>query len=99
MMAEPKSIYDYPADIQKTAEELFAPYSYLADGPCEEDVAKLILAERKRCAAISSQFTMKPDTSIYPGVPFAQMNETAKMAAHTTAQQIAAEIMGEDEDE
>lgn len=49
--------------------------------------------ERYRCARIASMFTMKPDRSIHPDIPWDQMNESAKMAAHTTAQQIAVKIM------
>lgn len=47
------------------------------------------LEEAKSVAAL---FTVKPDASIYPGLPFDKMNEQAKTASHTTAQQIAAEI-------
>lgn len=50
-------------------------------------------AARKRHAAIASMFTVKPDRRIHPDIPWAEMNETAKMVANTTAQQIAWEIL------
>lgn len=37
-------------------------------------------------------FSVRPDASIYPGLPWGDMNESAKTAAHTTAQQIGMEI-------
>ncbi len=40
----------------------------------------------KNCAAM---FTMKPDRSIHPDIPWDEMNDNAKMVSHTTAQQIA----------
>lgn len=39
---------DIPEDILKTAEALFSRFAYLADGPSEDEVARLILAERQR---------------------------------------------------
>ncbi len=59
-------------------------------------VKEAILAERQACAKIASQFTIKEDASIYPGMPFNDMNETAKMVSHTTAQQISLAIMEQD---
>jgi hypothetical protein len=40
-------------------------------------------------------FSMKPDRSIHPDIPWDQMDDAVKITAHTTAQQIAAEIMGD----
>lgn len=45
--------------------------------------------ERERAAVTATMFTLKPDRSIHPDIPWDKMNETAKMIAHTTAQQIA----------
>lgn len=55
--------------------------------------------ERKRCAKVASHFSVKEGKSIHPDIPWEQMNETAKMAAHTTAQQIAQAILGDSEEE
>lgn len=46
----------------------------------------------RRAARIASMFTMGPDASIYPGISWEETNPTARMAAHTTAQQIALKI-------
>lgn len=46
----------------------------------------------EEAAKVAELFTVKPDASIYPDVPFAKMGTTAQFAAHTTAQQIAAAI-------
>lgn len=51
-----------------------------------------VKAECEACAVLASHFTIKPSASIYPDMPFQNMNETAKTASHTTAQQIAWEI-------
>lgn len=51
-----------------------------------------VSAEREACARVASHFTIKPDASIYPDVPFEKMPETAKTIAHMTAQNIAAAI-------
>lgn len=53
----------------------------------------VLTEERRRAANIASMFTMKPDARIHPEIPFAQMNEASRIAAHTTAQQIAGEIL------
>ena len=45
-----------------------------------------------RCPSIASRFTVRPDAQIHPDIPWAQMNESARTAAHTTAQQIAEEL-------
>lgn len=37
-------------------------------------------------------WSLKPDRSFHPDIPWEQMNETAQMVAHSTAQQIAFEI-------
>lgn len=50
---------------------------------------RLLGEERKRCANIASAFTIKPDRSIHPDIPWDKMSEQAQMVAHTTAQQIA----------
>ncbi|TIV83808.1 MAG: hypothetical protein E5V64_06490 [Mesorhizobium sp.] len=90
---------EIPADIKKIAEGLFDPYVGLYDGPSEYDVAVLILAERQRCARIASDFSMKPDRSVHPDIPWDQMPDAIKTTAHTTAQQIAALIVGDTDDD
>ena len=40
-------------------------------------------------ARIASHFTAGPNARIHPDISWEQMNETAKMIAHTTAQQIS----------
>jgi len=52
-------------------------------------IAEAVAKEREECAFTASNFTMKPDASIYPDIPFDQMNDAARMVSHTTAQQIA----------
>jgi hypothetical protein len=37
-----------PADIKETVRKLYAPYTYLVDGPQEDDVEALLVAERQR---------------------------------------------------
>ena len=37
---------EIPDDIRATVKKLYEPYSYLADGPDEGDIAKLLKAER-----------------------------------------------------
>ena len=37
-----------PDDILATVKKLYEPYSYLADGPDETDIARLLKAERDR---------------------------------------------------
>jgi hypothetical protein len=62
---------------------------------CKQQASKIeaeISAERERCAVLASMFTVKPDRSIHPGIPWDKLSEPAKIAAHTTAQQIAAAI-------
>jgi hypothetical protein len=49
----------------------------------------------KHCAQIASEFTMGPDRSIHPDIPWDEMSEAAKLVAHTTAQQIAQAILQE----
>lgn len=49
--------------------------------------------ERRRSARIAALFTMGPDAQIHPDIKWADMNESARIAAHTTAQQIAIEIL------
>lgn len=64
-------------------------------GQLEELAATITAAideERRACQRLASEFTMKPDRSVHPDVPWDEMNETAKMVAHTTAQQIASAI-------
>ena len=59
-----------------------------------DDIAEVVREqERKRCAEIALNFTVKPDRSIHPDVKWEEMSESAKMVAHTTAQQIAYAIM------
>ncbi len=48
--------------------------------------------EREKCGKIASHFTKGPDASIYPGIKFANMNRSAQIASHTTAQLIALAI-------
>ena len=52
-------------------------------------IKEVIAAEREACAMIASHFTVKPDASIYPDIPFDAMNDTAKAVSHMTAQLIA----------
>lgn len=47
----------------------------------------------KDAARIASLFSVKPGASIHPDIPWEKMNETAKMIAHTTAQQISWAIL------
>lgn len=61
--------------------------------------ARVRTEERNRAVNIAALYTVKPGASIYPGLAFDRMNESAKTAAHTTAQQIAWEIKGPEEDE
>jgi hypothetical protein len=58
-----------------------------------EALKSACLEERKQAAHVASMFTMKPDARIHPDIPFSQMNDASRIAAHTTAQQIAAEIL------
>lgn len=44
-------------------------------------------------ARIAASFSVKPDRSLHPDVPWDQMNETTKHVAHATAQSIADEIL------
>jgi hypothetical protein len=46
----------------------------------------------EEAAQLASLFTVRPNASIYPGMDWKDMNESAQTASHTTAQQIAAEI-------
>lgn len=61
----------------------------------DERIAAAVMAERRRCVRIAAMFTVKPDRSIHPDIPWDAMSEAAKTIAHTTAQQIAIEIQGE----
>lgn len=49
-------------------------------------------AMQKAAAIAASRFSVKPDRSLHPDIPWEQMNEAVKVAAHSTAQQIALEI-------
>lgn len=42
---------DVPDDIRETVRKLYEPYSYLVDGPSEDDVVALLVAERARWQA------------------------------------------------
>lgn len=50
-----------------------------------------LAAERNRCAKIASDFSnpSNPHRSLHPQIPWDQMKEDVKIAAHSTAQQIA----------
>lgn len=58
-----------PPDIMAIVEKLFEPYVYLVDGPNQEDVARLILAERERCAACC-HIALDPEHFIMGGPSF-----------------------------
>lgn len=45
-----------------------------------------------RAANAAAYFSVKPEASIHPDIPWNRMNENAKIVAHTTAQQISWEI-------
>lgn len=47
----------------------------------------------REAARIASHFSLKPDRSIHPDITWDQMSEQAKLITHTTAQQIAGEIL------
>ena len=49
-------------------------------------------AVARECAQIASYFTMRPGRRIHPDIAWEDMSEAARMAAHTTAQQIAEAI-------
>jgi hypothetical protein len=66
------------------------------DEPNSEDA---VAAERKRSARVAANFSMKPDRSIHPDIRWEEMSESARTVAHTTAQQIAAEILEPDRKE
>lgn len=58
------------------------------------------LAIKKKMAGIAASFSTKEERSLHPGIPWEKMNESAQIAAHSTAQQIAIEIfMSKDEEE
>lgn len=48
--------------------------------------------ERERCARVASDFTLAAARRIHPDVAWGDMSESAKIVAHTTAQQIAEKI-------
>jgi len=56
------------------------------------DLADLARRIVTACSKIASDFSMKPDRSIHPDIPWDEMSEVAKSVAHTTAQQIALAI-------
>lgn len=55
-------------------------------------IAETRAAAIAECTRVASHFSVKPDRSLHPDIPWEQMNESVKMAAHSTAQQIAMEI-------
>jgi hypothetical protein len=59
----------------------------------KKELREALQKQRERLAQIAAQFTVKKDRNIHPDIPWDQMNESAKSAAHTTAQQIAAAIL------
>jgi predicted transposase YbfD/YdcC len=46
----------------------------------------------REAAAIASRFSVKKDRELIPDFPWEDMSEPVRIAAHTTAQQISAEI-------
>jgi hypothetical protein len=69
-------------------------------GAIEDRITAAIEADRQEVEAVAlerasrtaSLFTVNPDRSIHPDIPWEKMTEAAQMVAHTTAQQIAAEL-------
>jgi hypothetical protein len=84
-------------EAQKIADQVQADWNSFHQPTTKEVllVACALMIERERCAKIASMFSMKPDRSIHPDIPWDQMDDAVKITAHTTAQQIAAEIMGD----
>ena len=70
-----------PHDIGLRIGELIAPYI--------SDIRRETIEE---CVKTAAEFSTKKDKSIHPDIAWEDMNETAQMVAHTTAQQIAIEI-------
>lgn len=44
---------------------------------------------------IASQFSVKKDRTLHPDIPWEELKPEVRVAAHTTAQQIALEILEE----
>ena len=49
--------------------------------------------EQERCAQVAAMYSIDKN-SIHPDIPWDQMNDQAKMIAHTTCQHVAAAIRG-----
>lgn len=58
-----------------------------------DEVARAARAEElERCARQAASFSTRPNRRVHPDIPWESMNEPATIAAHSVAQQIAAEI-------
>lgn len=60
-------------------------------GEALEQIAGLTEA-LKESWKIASRFSVRPNARCHPDISYSQMNETAKVVMHTTAQQISWEI-------
>lgn len=66
------------------------PYKGQVDG--QQSLIRELGDALNKSWQLASAFSMRPNASCHPDVPYAEMNETAKTVMHTTAQQIAWEI-------
>lgn len=63
------------------------------DIPCQcGQITAAISEALEEAEKVVAMWSVKPDRSFHPDIPWEQMNETAKLVAHSAAQQIAAEI-------
>ncbi len=86
---------------RERAEELVKRWAYGgADDVTDimEAINAAIVEERAACALLASQFATKADARIHPDIAFNAMNDSARIASHTTAQQIACAIRGRGDD-